>query len=275
MTVSNKSLTSKQLDILKVLYNFRFATAELLALNLNLKNNTLIYERLRILVNLEYIGRNYQTSYKLQGKPAIYYLLPKSLPILKKQEGISSVVLKNINKDSKASDRFINHSIAIYITYIALRKRLKENLWFFTSSNLKFPEYNYLPKPLPDAYLSIKFNNSNRSKRKHFFLIYCASSVPLFVHLRRLKSLIDYIDAGDWEDATNTVLSGLLVLTDITKFKQLLIEKMAQLLYNEGHEEDISYFITTLDQLDHMEELDNAIWQSISVPTIVRSLEKI
>lgn len=79
----SKQATKKQLAVLKQLYRFRFGTSDLLARSLDLKDGRYIHMRLDASVKQEYIGKNYNSSYKLEGKPATYYLLPKAFAALK------------------------------------------------------------------------------------------------------------------------------------------------------------------------------------------------
>jgi hypothetical protein len=274
MSVEEPSLNKYQLELLKLLYTFRFATVDLITINLGLKNRANVDSRLNNLRRLGYISRKFSTSYRLIGKPAVYYLQPKAFPILRKRDNISTSVLRNMYKNSKASQRFINHSLSIFKAYISLKGCYKSKLWFFTGNDLKLAEFEYFPKPLPDGFLSMKFSSSVKGKRKYFFLIFCSSHIPSFVHLKQLKSLIDYRSSEEWEQTTKTSLSGILVLTDSIKFKHSLIEKMAKLLYNEGLDEDLSYYITTQNELTQISSEDIVIWQAISEPTVMRQLEE-
>ena len=177
-------------------------------------------------------------------------------------------------KNSSSTQRFINHNLSIYQAYLSLKELYGDKLWFFTSNNLKLASFDYFPKPLPDGFLSIKFSPSIKGKRKYYFLLFCSSHIPLFVHLKQLKTYLDYNYSEEWDQATNTSLSGLLILTDTTQFQNRLIEKMAKLLYNEGLDEDLTYFITTQNKLDHISREESEVWQSISNPTVMRSLER-
>lgn len=82
-TKNIKQATNKQLAILKTLYIFRFGTTDLLARTLDLKDGRYIHARLEALVKNGYIGKNYDSSYKLEGRSATYYLLPKAFAALK------------------------------------------------------------------------------------------------------------------------------------------------------------------------------------------------
>jgi hypothetical protein len=60
--VKTQKLQSGQLVVLDLLYKFRFASIDLLQATLNTKHNLALYNRLKILVNNEYVGKRYKPS---------------------------------------------------------------------------------------------------------------------------------------------------------------------------------------------------------------------
>lgn len=113
MTIRNtKNITKKQRAVLEQLYRFRFGTNDLLARSLDLKDGRYIHMRLDTLVKQEYVGKNYDSTYKLEGKPATYYLLPKAFTALKQyaqteDKEVSLKTLRNAYKDKEASERLL------------------------------------------------------------------------------------------------------------------------------------------------------------------------
>jgi DNA-binding MarR family transcriptional regulator len=120
--VHRKTLSKKQLAILYGLYRFRFGTDDLLANYLFNVSRQSMHDRLKVLCEKGYIGRIYNSSYKLAGRPASYHLLPKGIAVLKQlQTGIKPAVLRNIRKDSGASERFVSHCMNVFATYVAFK----------------------------------------------------------------------------------------------------------------------------------------------------------
>src|SRR5476649_2263601 len=85
-STTHYTLNPKQLDLLRLLYRFRFATSLHLANALHLKPDT-INQRLQILLDQEYIGRHYDGQYKIHGKPAEYFLVENGIKALKQYVG--------------------------------------------------------------------------------------------------------------------------------------------------------------------------------------------
>lgn len=231
-----KSLNSKQLDVLRLLYRFRFGTTELIARALMVKTKNKMNERLKVLLDQEYIGRNYEPEYRLLRKHASYYLLPKGISALKQAEpNYNKAVLHNLHKDKTASEQFVNHSLAIFKTYCDLKARYGESLRFFTKSQLA--QFDYSPKPLPDAYIRLKAGN----KEKQYFLEVLQSTRPFFVAVRKARRYISYADDGEWE-VTNTDLPTVLLVCDNDTLRKRLEKHLANI---DDVDEDLKFLIAT------------------------------
>lgn len=213
----NRTLTDDQIALLKLLYRFRFGTTTSLNQLLDLNSRTSINARLEVLLKRGYIGRRYEKSYKLLGKPATYYLLKESFPILKDQKNISQAVLKNIYKDAQATDKFVDACLGVFELNNLLKAQYGEDLKFFTKSDIA--NYSYFPKPLPDAFLAYK----NGTHTKRFFILTFESSIPTFALNRRLQQFIDYYENGGW-DVTNSDFPGILISCE-TAVLQNRVEK--------------------------------------------------
>jgi hypothetical protein len=227
-----KSLNEKQIDILTLLYKFRFASSKLIASYENQKHHRVVQARLRVLLDQEYIGRHYNNSYKLAGKPAVYYLRTNGIKILEQQAGVNTDVLKRMYRDKYASERFINHSLKIFAVCGQLRSQhnYKEGageIKCFTKTGLT--SYGYFPDPLPDIYVKyLEDSNKNSANAlKHYFVDIIEGNVPFFVHEKRIDSYIAYDELGDWE-RTNTKLPTVLLVCDSVKLKARIDEYIEQ-----------------------------------------------
>lgn len=272
----NSKATSKQLAVLKQLYRFRFGTTDLLARSLDLKDGRYIHTRLEALVAQEYIGKNYDSSYKLDGKPATYYLLPKAFAALRKQykttgKELSEKTLRNAYKDKEASSEFIARKLAVFTIYDKLRAIHGQNLKFWTKDQLNFDKYDYFPKPMPDTYLTIT-PEGLRPRARDFFLNYLDDKTPFFVHARRLQKLIEYVEAEEWEDATSSKLRGVLLVCESTGLLKRIRKKLAQAV---DEDETPRFCYTTLKALKDSTPEDDEVWQMVGKPLEVFGLRDI
>lgn len=276
MKQPTKPATKKQIAILKLLYKFRFGTTDLLAKALDLQDSRYIHMRLDALVKQEYIGKNYDSSYKIVGKPATYYLLPKAFAALKqytKTDGkeLSLKTLRNAYKDKEASERFIAHKLAVFTIYDKLRATHAGQVAFWTKDELNFDKYSYFPQSMPDAYVTIT-PDGLRPRDRSFFLNYLDDETPFFVHVRRLQKYIDYVESAEWEDTTSKKLRGVLLVCESTALLKRVRKKLAQVV---DEDETPRFCYTTLQALKHSTPEDDEVWQRIGKPLEVFGLEDI
>jgi hypothetical protein len=184
-----RPLNPHQHLVLQQLYTFRFATDELLATSTKNVTRRFVHERLRILVEQEYIGKRYDSSYKLLGKPATYHLLEKGIAVLAEDpKRFSKQILRRIKKDDLASDRFVRHCLSIYRAAMQLKRMHGNDLKFFTASGLN--AFDYFPKPLPDGFAS---------KNNEYYMIECFdNTMPESVMRQKITKYVDHFDGGDW-----------------------------------------------------------------------------
>lgn len=246
-----KKLNPDQLQILYLLYKFRFGTTDLFVKSHSKKiSRQYINVRLQILCDQEYIGRNYDGTYKLQGKPATYYLLSKGIRLLKQKPDIfNPKVLKNIGNDGRVKERFIEHRLQVFSVYCSLKQLYSDELKFFTDSYLKLPKYEYFPQPLPDAYIAFK-----QDKTKHFLLEYAESSTPFFVFKKRIKYYVSYAEDNLW--SKNSQMPVILFVCEDERLRQKVEEEILQALDRSW--KDVGLATTTKAELSGG---DIAVWQ--------------
>jgi hypothetical protein len=232
--------------------------------------------RLDALVKQGYIGKNYDSNYKLEGRPATYYLLPKAFAALKQQakatgKDLSLKTLRNAYKDKETSERFIAHKLAVFTIYDKLRAVHGNRLAFWTKDQLNFDKYNYFPKPIPNAFIRLT-PEGIRPRDRCFFLNYLDDETPFFVHVRRLQKYIDYIEADEWEEATNTKLRSVLLVCESASLLKRIRKKLAQLV-----DEDATprFCFTTLQALKDSVSEDDEVWQMVGKPLEVFGLKDI
>lgn len=192
MTTSPKLLTTQQLTTLKIIYKFRFITADLLSKYRNTSLPT-AKESLAILLKSDYIGRHYEKSYKLLGKGARYYLTAQSLKLLRDQEGLNERVLHGRYKDKSAAEGFIEGSLEVFKTALNIRSQYPDTFTIFTQYELA--DYSYFPRPLPSLYL--KRNEPVITKPNAYF-IEPVGDTQFFVIAKRIGQYIEHYESGEW-----------------------------------------------------------------------------
>lgn len=236
-----KKLNEEQVAVLNLLYTFRFASSEHIAKYQKKPNRKHVQKRLRILEDQEYIAKRYDRSYKLKGKPAAYYLLPKGARVLTgldDRDENEPINIKRIYKDKDVSEGFIQHSLNILGAYLALSALHGNKLDFFTKSDLKYEQFEFYPQPLPDAHVRI----SAKGGDKNFFLDIFEDNQPFFVLIRRIKKYLEY--AGDWPEEP---LPTILLIVENKSVHKRLRKRVAKELRDSY--EEVSFATTRLEYL--------------------------
>lgn len=192
-----RKLTSNQLEVLRLIDLFRFCTSEQIARLQNKRSSVFVHKCLSILVKEELLGRRYDSSYRLAGKAAEYYLTPK---------GYRAVNAKSVAyKNGTASQALINQHINLAWLFLAFNSQVSSSTKYYPKNLLK--DFEYFPSKLPSGYLRVK------DKGLHFFLEHIDSVQPYFLPVNLIKSYVDYFESGDW-DVTGTANPTVIIVCD-------------------------------------------------------------
>jgi len=232
-----RKLNAEQLEVLELLYKFRFGTNDLFAQHFGKKDRSFVFKRLNILLEQGLIGKRFESSYRIQGKPAAYYLLPDGARVLRAQRPDRAINIKAIYKDKTVSEEFVEYCLGLFSTYCQLKAKYGEKLHFFTKPQLA--KYEYFEEFTPSAYIRLVDNNSEQD----FFLEYLQSSKPFFAITRRIKQYIEYADSGDWESATNSPFPAVLFSCDKPPLQDRMLKKSPTILANA--DDELKLFVTT------------------------------
>ena len=239
------------------MYKFRFVTAGLIASSSG-ANVRVINTRLKVLLDQEYIGRNYDSSYRIKGKQASYYLLPKGIKALSKQEFTVPKVINSLYRDKQASDDFINHQLGVFRIHVELKRLYPDTFNFFSRSELKkFNDDEIFPEKLPDAYLGRIKPSKAQSKPNNLFLDYYEVSKPFYQHRARVKKYIEYAEEEGWEGGLSSAPAILMVCETAPLMRRMVRLARKEL---ETSYEDIRLLVTTIDTLKSANP-DTPIWR--------------
>ena len=233
-TTKHRPLNSHQLQLLITLYKFRFVTAQLIASSQGAKYTRVILARLKILVDQEYIGQNYDKSYKIIGKPATYYLLPKGIQILRQQKFADPNVLKRIYYDKNADDTHIIHRLNVFKAYVTIKQKNPKVFQFYSKSELA--SWKHIPKDLTDAYLKKNEGISatglfaakpDEPEPSAYFLSYYEASMPYWRIRSSIRRYIAYAESEKWQKATKNDFPTVLIVCE-TKALERRVQKLAE-----------------------------------------------
>jgi len=192
-TKHRRKLNEGQLLVLELLYKFRFGNNDLIARYFGKKDRSFVYKRLRILQEQGLVGKRFEPSYRLQGKPAAYYLTPDGARMLGQyRDPDDAVNVRAIYKDATVSQRFVSHCFAIFGLYMRLMDEYGDRLDFLAKGEQ--PADN-MPAPKPDAFLMLDAEGGVR----HYFVDILDDDAHLLIDAsKKMKRYVDYKESGDW-----------------------------------------------------------------------------
>lgn len=249
-----RPLNDKQILILKLLYKFRFLTVGLLQTAQGHKYQATQNDRLKILYQQEYIGRHYDSSYRIDRRYAEYFILAKGINALKDLGVFRPTTLKNLYKDKTAKPQFIAHSLNIFELYNVFRGLYADTFSFYTKTELTGRED--MPDILPDAYLRPK----DLSGTKAFYLDYVDDLAQLLLVKRKITSYLKHADSDEWQDSGKTYPEVLLI-TELESTQKTLHKYIEKKLSYSGV--DITFHTTSKKALIESNSADERIWHRV------------
>ncbi len=238
-----RPLNTNQLAILNTLYKFRFTTAALLTENQNANNLRVISNRLKILVDQDYIGMNYDSSYRIKGQPATYYLKTGGIRYLRAQDYSNESALRSIYHDKRATPSQISHRLHVFKVYVQLKNTYPGRFKFYSKTELMSKDY--VPKTKPDAYL-IDIQTS-----QHYFMDYLEDTASFWTLRKTIRRYITYTELGIWQKyKPHTPHPNVLLICESSK----LSKKVKTLISRELDSSyvDLGIHIKQVDKLDQL-----------------------
>lgn len=252
-----EQITNKQLEILVLLYRFRFLNRTHVQQFLNHKNHSRITPWLKDLTDRQIINRIYSQTIGDINKPAIYYLANKAKQILKDDERCRPEILNRIYREKHRSEAFRNHWLFMadmYFHFQLAAQKQNATSNFYTATDLT--NIAYTPLPLPDAYITIKdFRGTKR-----YFLDVFNDNTPMFAIKRRILQYTNYYLANYWQDHNKYPFPKILLICPSVRIQKSLLRFIPQVL--EDEEAEISFFLGLKDNIQK-DGLGQDTWESV------------
>lgn len=252
---SRKKLNSKQIEVLQILYKFRFATAELISIYQE-QSKQYTNVRLKILEEQKYVGKNYDSSYKIQRRSATYYLLPDAIKLLKKDPELDAKGLHLLYYNRRAKPVFVSHHLRLMRLCIKLENLYGADLALYTSTELA--ELKNFPSPRPDLLLSFSGKYANLQDATLDLL---ESTTSLDRHRRRIIHYLNHTEQGGW----NGDSPKLLLVCDNVGLEREVQRFTSRILNFKGNNQTLS-LITSVRALISSRGTNDNIWSNVLEP---------
>ncbi len=276
---SKTRLTKQQFELLRFIYSHRFVTTKQVQKFFVKSHVQEAQQRLNTLLAKQYIGRRYSSDDKLLGRYASYFLLPDGMGLIKGYADPKA--LRLIRKDPAASQRFIDHNIAVGEVSAELKRMLKsvlDEVAFHTKTDIMYHsriEYesnwdgsddfevmiDFYPKPMPDGHLQgwpIDYENVTFVG---FLVEVWHETVPFWVYRKRIQYLIEYTDDETWQEYFAGSDTPPFLLVCDTPTLQRRVQRYLRRIYDSlSHDYQ---FLATNRQLLAEAKGNDAIWTRV------------
>jgi len=272
--MTNK-ITTKQQEILKLLYKYKFLDRKQIQAFLDHKYHKRINDWLKDLTQKEYLNRIYSNKFGENTKPAIYYLGLNGIRFLKTQDDCSIEVTRKFYRMKDRSNDYIEKSLLVGKIVLDLKVAAdqshdssEENEFAYliaTSTDLANPEYrfNFLTEYKPDLLVKRlkKKKAGKRTKSEYFLFAIIAPTLPRYSIRKQVKDFIELYDGYEWDEIGGTFPKIMLVCPTLTTL--IYTKRMTKrLLEDEDNPEDLHIEFTTIDKIrEH--GVTGEIWEKV------------
>lgn len=184
----DQKLTGQQQRVLQLLFKFRFVSAGLLADVMGI-HRVSVYEVLEQLVSKKLVAKVYEPKFRIDRKPAYYYLNKSGVTAVRKLMDVKESVVHALYKNDEMTDDFVSHSMKLIQCYTAITKYLPKDSAVFSKTEIN--RFRQFPKNRPDLYI--------RTPDGKEAIVVIADDKPPYIVRKRLDEIITHSEDESWE----------------------------------------------------------------------------
>lgn len=273
-------ITDKQMEILGLVFKFRFMNRYQIQSLLGHKDPRRVNGQLKDLVEKSYLGRIYSHKLLENTKPAKYFLANNGITWARWNKGgngneLETKQVKKFYSDKRASEIFINHCIIICELYVQLKDCEKKLPWtydFSTKTELWIQhqmdeDFKDIKDYLPDVHITKLPKAKDNETFQTFFLELFDAHAPSYFLRYKVNQYISLRGKEDlWDIYSGSKLeypTVLFILPDSQKLSRLA-KYIREQLDKSGDEEDLVFQLTTIQKVNKEGIGNSDIWKSIT-----------
>lgn len=258
-----RPLNNQQVIVLHSLYWYRFCTSKQLAASLKKSNHKTIQNKLQVLEDQEFIGKRYDKSYKLAGRPAEYFITPKGARALEKAkpDTTNDWATKSLYKNRTVSDDFLKHCVAIRDIAIRLFGLYgeQEAIKLQPITKTYMVQYDNYPSWAPDLYVQY---HPTKNTTCHYFLDIWDGTKPFFVTVRKTQNYAKFKEEGEWIE--DTPFPTILAICEDKRAQTKLNRQMKRIL-SDTWDDELVFATTTKQLLNDAMKPGDKIWSKVDL----------
>lgn len=223
-----QKLSTKQLGLLNTVAMFRFVTTDLLA-DMYSRDRSTYYERLTVLEKQGYLLKQYDSTYRIDRRPASYCLAPAGIRALKDSEYVTPGTLLQNYKNKNYTRQQIDDCLQLVRLVAYLRKGYLKDFYVMTKYQLDREDY---PRPTPIIRMEGKTN-----KIPDYLIDLIPAGTPTWQIKKRLSQHEEMADESQY------TYPHVIFITGNANTEKRIIGFTGELY------DDFKVFTTTLDRL--------------------------
>jgi hypothetical protein len=269
--------TTKQQEILKLLYRYRFLERKQIQKYLDHTNKSPSIRLLKDLREKQFIHWIYNPSDPgARIKPAVFFLSTHGIQLLRACDIFPEDELRKRHKDGTRQQDFIDRCLLLADCCLHLEARNKEDgdkLHYNYSleadyinpySNFYYLDENELIHP--NIAFTKQLESDNESISQTYFVQVFDISTPPYIIKKKLRSFVEYLQDGEREDLHGDDNLPIILITcpNIAKliYAKRYVKKQLDDIYYHDIPEEIIIRFTTIDKL-RAKGVTGVIWEDI------------
>lgn len=232
-----QKLNAKQLQMLKIIFKFRFVTSSLLAQYRGVNKNSL-NRMLQNLVDQKYLNKQYDNSFRIDRKGARYSLASQGITYLLRNTDLPHKTLHAMY--NQKSEGFIQHCLVTCQIANHIKQTYPDEFYIYSSTEIA-GDGDF---PLPRPHLYLRRQKPSDTKPNEFFIELHHDSQPFLVR-KRFNKLLEHYDDDGWPDGDYPSL--IFILANDRQAKTFL--EYAKSVFESTGIDDVGISAVSLDGL--------------------------
>lgn len=203
MTNTLPTITTKQQEILKLIYRYRFLSRTQLQALLGHKDKRRIISWLKDLRDKQCVDWHYNaTDFITKSKPAIYYLSLNGIRYLREVGGYPGEELRKRYKEPGRTQVFIDRCLLVADCCITLWAKSSGKLEYSWVLPADYADPNHEYSFLNELKPHLCFIKDGGEQTTCYLLETLDPLMPRYAVRKRVKDYVAYLAGGDWQDKT-------------------------------------------------------------------------
>lgn len=246
MTTTLPSITTKQQEILNLIYKYRFLNRTQIQALIRHKDKRRIISWLKDLREKQYVDWHYDaTDFIAKSQPAIYYLSLNGIRYLRDQNTYPAEELRKRYKEPNRTQVFIDRCLLVADCCIALQAKSSGSLQYLCVLPADYIDpankHHFLNELQPHLY----FKKQNGNETINYLLESFELTLPRYQLRKRIKDYVEYLD--DWNNKNGPLPIALMACA--TTADLLYVKRRARWQIEESGDDSIKIRVATLEKI--------------------------